>query len=166
MFLRPRSDSDLIRYPDTEAPLIDWLLAICIFWLVAAVFFGGIYDAETGSPGRQVLGLLLNFAVFLGIFAVLRLALGGLGGESTFLRLGVGNRRAHGRADNAAGPDREGGLQARGRHDDAESVLGGRTLAGPFRGRNRAPHLQSGHGGRIMRPDRWSELTFNRENPG
>ncbi|MDE2945143.1 MAG: hypothetical protein OXT63_13205 [Gemmatimonadota bacterium] len=66
--------------------MIDWLLAICIFWLVAAVFFGGIYDAETGSPGRQVLGLLLNFAVFLGIFAVLRLALGGLGGESTFLR--------------------------------------------------------------------------------
>ncbi|WP_420614539.1 hypothetical protein [Candidatus Palauibacter sp.] len=65
---------------------MDWLFAICIFWLVAAVFFGGLYDAETGSPGRQVLGLLLNFVVFLGIFAVLRLALGGLGGESGFLR--------------------------------------------------------------------------------
>ena len=66
--------------------MIDWLFAICIFWIVAAVFFGGLYDAETGSAGRQALGLLLNFAVFLGIFAVLRFALGGLGGESGFLR--------------------------------------------------------------------------------
>ncbi len=66
---------------------MDWLFAICIFWLVAAIFFGGLYDAETGSPGRQVLGLLLNLIVFLGIFAVLRLALGGLGGESGFLRI-------------------------------------------------------------------------------
>ncbi|MCY3599208.1 MAG: hypothetical protein OXN85_04455 [Gemmatimonadetes bacterium] len=65
--------------------MIDWLFAICIFWLVAAIFFGGIYDAETGSPGRQALGLLLNFVVFLGIFAVLRFAVGGLGGESGFL---------------------------------------------------------------------------------
>ena len=81
MFPRPRPDP----FPDTEAPLIDWLFAICIFWLVAAVFFGGIYDAETGSPGRQALGLLLNFVVFLGIFLVLRLALGGLGGESAFM---------------------------------------------------------------------------------
>ncbi|WP_419860607.1 hypothetical protein [Candidatus Palauibacter sp.] len=67
--------------------MIDWLFATCIFWLVAAVFFGGIYDAETGSPGRQALGLLLNLVVFLGIFAVLRLALGGLGGESGFMRM-------------------------------------------------------------------------------
>lgn len=65
---------------------MEWLFAICIFWIVAAVFFGGIYDAETGSPGRQALGLLLNFAVFVGIFAVLRLALDGLGGDSGFLR--------------------------------------------------------------------------------
>ncbi|MCY3699784.1 MAG: hypothetical protein OXH46_09130 [Gemmatimonadetes bacterium] len=67
--------------------MIDWLYATCIFWIVAAVFFGGIYDAETGSPGRQALGLLLNLAVFLGIFSVLRLALGGLGGESAFMNL-------------------------------------------------------------------------------
>ena len=69
---------------------MDWLYATCIFWIVAAVFFGGIYDAETGSAGRQALGLLLNFVVFLGIFAVLRLALGGLGGESAFLRTVLG----------------------------------------------------------------------------
>ncbi|MDE2661537.1 MAG: hypothetical protein OXI39_00830 [Gemmatimonadota bacterium] len=66
---------------------MDWLYATCIFWIVAAIFFGGIYDAETGSPGRQALGLVLNLAVFLGIFSVLRLALGGLGGESAFMNL-------------------------------------------------------------------------------
>ncbi len=78
---------DSIPFPDTEAPLIHWLFAICVFWLVGAVFFGGVYDAETGSAGRQALGLLLNFAVFLGIFALLRFALVGLfglGGESGF----------------------------------------------------------------------------------
>ncbi|WP_423924546.1 hypothetical protein [Candidatus Palauibacter sp.] len=68
--------------------MIHWLIAICVFWLVSAVFFGGVYDAETGSAGRQALGLLLNFTVFLGIFALLRFALVGLfglGGESGFL---------------------------------------------------------------------------------
>ena len=70
--------------------MIDWLFPICGFWIVAAVFFGGLYDAETGSAGRQVFGLLLNFAVFLGIFAVLRLALGVLAGESAFLRTVLG----------------------------------------------------------------------------
>ena len=69
---------------------MDWLYATCIFWIVAAIFFGGIYDAETGSPGRQALGLVLNLAVFLGIFSVLRLALGGLGGESAFMNLAWG----------------------------------------------------------------------------
>ncbi|WP_419166951.1 hypothetical protein [Candidatus Palauibacter sp.] len=71
--------------------MIPWLIAICVFWLVSAVFYGGLYDAETGSAGRQALGLLLNFAVFLGIFALLRfglvglVGLFGLGGESGFL---------------------------------------------------------------------------------
>lgn len=64
--------------------MIDWIIATCIFWIVAAVFFGGMYDAETGSAGRQLLGLLLNFGVFLGVFALLRLVLGGLAGDSAF----------------------------------------------------------------------------------
>ena len=67
--------------------MIDWRSATSIFWSVAAGFFGGIYDAETGSAGRQALGLLLNLVVFLGIFSVLRLALGGLGGESAFMSI-------------------------------------------------------------------------------
>ena len=60
--------------------MIEWLVPISMFWLMAAVFFGGLYDVENGSGGRQALGLLLTFAAYLAIFAGLRLALGGLMG--------------------------------------------------------------------------------------
>lgn len=60
--------------------MIEWLIPISVFWVMAAVFFGGLYDAEGGSGGRQFLGLLLTFALYMAIFAVLRLALGGLWG--------------------------------------------------------------------------------------
>ena len=57
--------------------MAEWLVPISMFWLMAAVFFGGLYDAEDGSAGRQALGLLLTFVAYLAIFAGLRLALGG-----------------------------------------------------------------------------------------
>ena len=72
-------DSRPEPFPDTEAKLMDWLYATGVFWLVAAVFFGGIYDAETGSSGRQALGIVLTYVVFLGIFTLLRWVFGGLG---------------------------------------------------------------------------------------
>lgn len=57
--------------------MVEWLVPIGLFWIMAAIFFGGLYDAEEGSSGgRQFLGLLLLFAVYLGIFGVLRMALG------------------------------------------------------------------------------------------
>ena len=65
--------------------MIEWMIPICLFWVLAAVFFGGMYDADDGSAGRQALGLLLLFGVYVGIYAVLRMALGGLGGENAFL---------------------------------------------------------------------------------
>lgn len=67
--------------------MIDWLFATCIFWTVAAVFYGGIYDAETGSPGRQALGLLLNMVAFLAVFGLVNFALRGVGGDSGFMRM-------------------------------------------------------------------------------
>ncbi len=60
--------------------MIDWIVPISLFWLMAAVFFGGLYDAEEGTSARQALGLLLTFAAYLGLFAVLRLVLGGFMG--------------------------------------------------------------------------------------
>ena len=57
--------------------MVEWLVPIGLFWVMAAVFFGGLYDAEEGSSGsRQFLGLLLVFVVYLGIFGGLRMALG------------------------------------------------------------------------------------------
>ncbi len=60
--------------------MAEWLIPISMFWMMGAVFFGGLYDAEGGSAGRQALGLLLTFAAYLAIFAGLRLALGGFVG--------------------------------------------------------------------------------------
>ncbi len=65
--------------------MIDWLVPICSFWLMSAIFLGGVYDAEGGSAIRQAMGLLMTFAAYMLLFAALRLVLGGLGGESSFL---------------------------------------------------------------------------------
>lgn len=57
--------------------MIEWLIPAGLFWVVGAVFFGGLYDAETGSGWQQFVGLLLTFVLYMAIFAVLRLALAG-----------------------------------------------------------------------------------------
>jgi hypothetical protein len=58
--------------------MIEWLIPIGLFWVVASVQFGGLIDAENGSGLQQFLGLILTFAVFLVLFWLLHLALGGL----------------------------------------------------------------------------------------
>ncbi|MCG8467009.1 MAG: hypothetical protein MJB57_02225 [Gemmatimonadetes bacterium] len=60
--------------------MVEWLIPISLYWVIASVFFGGMYDAENGSGGQQLLGLLLCFVVYLLLFWVLRLALGGFMG--------------------------------------------------------------------------------------
>lgn len=59
--------------------MIEWLIPIGLFWVIAAVQFGGLIDAEGGSGIQQLLGLIFTFAVFLAAFYGLRLALGGIG---------------------------------------------------------------------------------------
>lgn len=59
--------------------MIQWLIPIGLFWVIAAVQFGGLLDAKSGSGLQQVLGLLVTYAIYLGIVTLLRLALGGLG---------------------------------------------------------------------------------------
>ena len=60
--------------------MIDWLIPIGLFWVLGAVFFGGMYDVAEGSSARQFLGLMLMFVLYLFIFWLLRLALGGTWG--------------------------------------------------------------------------------------
>ncbi len=56
--------------------MIEWLLPIGLFWVIASIFFGGLIDAENGSGARQFLGLLACFALYLAVFWVLRAVLG------------------------------------------------------------------------------------------
>jgi len=56
---------------------MQWLIPIGVFWVIAAVQFGGLLDAENGSGLQQALGLLVTFAIYLGLALALRLALGG-----------------------------------------------------------------------------------------
>ena len=65
-----------------------WLIPISLFWILAAVYFGGFNISIVGGSGfRQVLGLLVTYLLFLVAWGLLRLALGHLG--ENFLLKGV-----------------------------------------------------------------------------
>lgn len=52
-----------------------WLVPLTVFPLVAALFLGGSgIVTERGSPLRELLGLLITFAIYTGIWALLRMA--------------------------------------------------------------------------------------------
>lgn len=59
---------------------MEWLIPICLFWILAMTFLGGSsVDVDGGSPFRQVMGVVDAFVLFLLIWAGLRAALGGMG---------------------------------------------------------------------------------------
>lgn len=100
--------------------MIAWLVPVSMFWLVAAIYLGGFdLEIEGGGGLRQFVGLILSFVVFVAVFRVLGMALGGalgpnLGGivlpaivsvallpvitRVGFLPMGVKIRKGHGRA--------------------------------------------------------------------
>ena len=50
----------------------DWLVAICLFWFAAALYFGGFErDVEGGTGFRHFIGLILSYAIFLVVWGVL-----------------------------------------------------------------------------------------------
>lgn len=58
--------------------MAEWLVPISTFWILAAVYLGGADIRIRGGNGpRQMLGLLLTFAGFLGVWAILRMLIGG-----------------------------------------------------------------------------------------
>lgn len=58
-----------------------WLSAIALFPILAATYLGGAaIHIEGGGAGRQMAGLMLNYGVFIGVFAGLRLAVASLTG--------------------------------------------------------------------------------------
>ena len=61
--------------------MVPWLIPIALFWTLAALYLGGAdIHIEGGGGGRQVGGLLLHFGAYLGIYALLRAVLSGVGG--------------------------------------------------------------------------------------
>ena len=59
--------------------MLAWLITISIFWPLAALYLGGTaIHFEGGGGVRHSGGLLLSFALFLGAWALLRMALQGL----------------------------------------------------------------------------------------
>lgn len=60
--------------------MLEWLVPISLYWVVAAVYLGGFpLEFEGRSGVWQVIGILATFAAFLLVFAGLRMALGGVG---------------------------------------------------------------------------------------
>ena len=56
--------------------MIVWLPAIALFPILAALYLGGAaIHIEGEGGGRQIGGLLLHYAAFMGTYAVLRLVL-------------------------------------------------------------------------------------------
>lgn len=60
--------------------MVPWLIAINLFWLVTAIYLGGLnVEIEGGSGLRQTLGLIDSFVLFLLVWWLLRQALGAIG---------------------------------------------------------------------------------------
>jgi hypothetical protein len=60
--------------------MIAWLVPVSMFWLVAALYLGGFnLEIEGGGGLRQFVGLLVSFVLFVVVFRVLGMALGGVG---------------------------------------------------------------------------------------
>ena len=57
--------------------MLDWLLAGVLFWVASAIYFGGLErDVHGGTGLRQFLGLLVTYAIFLGVWFALHRVIG------------------------------------------------------------------------------------------
>ena len=60
---------------------MEWLVPICLFWILAALYLGGFPVEVVGGNGfRQVMGVIDSYVLFILVWALLRAVLGGLGG--------------------------------------------------------------------------------------
>ena len=57
--------------------MVEWLVPVSLFWTMAALYLGGFrLDIEDGPGIRNLGGLLISFALFLGVWWGLRTGLG------------------------------------------------------------------------------------------
>ena len=61
--------------------MVEWLAPIALFWIVTSIYLGGFaLKFEGGSGLTQTLGILATFALFLVVWALLRMVLQGVVG--------------------------------------------------------------------------------------
>ena len=60
---------------------MEWLVPICLFWTLAAIYLGGMAVEVVGGNGfRQVMGVVDSYVLYLLVWGLLRALLGGFGG--------------------------------------------------------------------------------------
>jgi hypothetical protein len=60
---------------------MEWLLPICLFWILAALYLGGWPGEVVGGNGfHQVMGVVDSYILYILVWGLLRAALGGIGG--------------------------------------------------------------------------------------
>lgn len=70
--------------------LVEWLTPTAAFWPLAAMYLGGTaIRIEGGGGPRQLGGLVVSFALYLGIFGVVRALVGGALGTVLTVVAGV-----------------------------------------------------------------------------
>ncbi|HJR62436.1 MAG TPA: hypothetical protein VJ803_01945 [Gemmatimonadaceae bacterium] len=57
--------------------MLEWLIPVSLFWILAAVFLGALPVNLVGGSGlQQILGLLLMYVLYLAVWGVLHRLLG------------------------------------------------------------------------------------------
>ena len=60
---------------------MEWLVPICLFWTLIALYLGGWpVEVVGGGPVRQLTGMFNSFILYLALWGGLRALLGGIGG--------------------------------------------------------------------------------------
>ena len=56
-----------------------WLLPVGLFWPIAAIYLGGLFDLRGGKPVMELVGLVLSFLLTVAVWWALGKALGSIG---------------------------------------------------------------------------------------
>ncbi len=60
---------------------MEWLVPVCLFWVLTAIYLGGCPVEVVGGNGfRQVMGVFDSYVLYILVLCILLAILGGIGG--------------------------------------------------------------------------------------
>jgi hypothetical protein len=59
--------------------VVEWLAPICLFWILSSLILGGGDLEIRGGTVAQLFGLVVTFAIYLGVWALVRMVTRGTG---------------------------------------------------------------------------------------